>query len=121
MTYLEYLAALQLDHFSAGEIAFRGASDSGLGLNTDPPPELWPNMVKTARPAPTWDLQSASCPAIVRRPTIRPFPVRPNPDIWKTTPWTCNRSLQRRENSTPLYLDSVRLAYFAAVWASTIP
>ena len=48
MTYLEYIAALQLAHFSAGEIAFRGASDSGLGLNTDPPPELWPNMVKTA-------------------------------------------------------------------------
>tara|TARA_R100001244_G_scaffold786_3_gene1489 strand:+ start:5861 stop:6286 length:426 start_codon:yes stop_codon:yes gene_type:complete len=48
MTYLEYLQGLQLEFFTPAEIAFRGASDSGLGLNTDPPAELWANMVKTA-------------------------------------------------------------------------
>ena len=48
MTYLEFLAGLQLSHFAPTEIAFRGASDERLKLNSDPPPDLWANMVKTA-------------------------------------------------------------------------
>lgn len=48
MTYFEYLDRLQLRFFTPREIAFRGASDSGLKLNADPPPELWPNIVRTA-------------------------------------------------------------------------
>lgn len=35
-------------HFSAKELFFRGESDATLHLNTDPPKELWKNMVATA-------------------------------------------------------------------------
>lgn len=35
--------------FSAEEFLVKGASNSHLRLNTDPPEELWPNIVPTAR------------------------------------------------------------------------
>ncbi len=36
-------------HFSAGEFLVKGAAHARNGLNTDPPPELWPNVVPLAR------------------------------------------------------------------------
>lgn len=35
-------------HFTADELFFHGASDETLRLNTDPPKELWKNMIPTA-------------------------------------------------------------------------
>lgn len=36
-------------HFSADEFLFKGEAHATNGLNTDPPPELWPNLVPLAR------------------------------------------------------------------------
>lgn len=36
-------------HFTAEEFLVRGSSDARLKLNTDPPEELWPNIVPTVR------------------------------------------------------------------------
>lgn len=43
-----FVAGLRLRHFSPSEILFRGASDEGLQLNTDPPEDLFENIVRTA-------------------------------------------------------------------------
>lgn len=34
-----------IHYFSAAEVFFRGGSDERLRLNTDPPRELWPNII----------------------------------------------------------------------------
>jgi hypothetical protein len=36
-------------YFSAREVFFRGASDERLNLNTDPPRDLWPNIIPTLK------------------------------------------------------------------------
>jgi lysozyme len=36
-------------NFTAAEFFYRGASDTKLQLNTDPPAALWPNMETTAK------------------------------------------------------------------------
>lgn len=40
-----------IKHFTANELFFRGASDETLHLNTEPPEELWSNMIPTAKVA----------------------------------------------------------------------
>jgi hypothetical protein len=40
-----------VQHFTAREFFYRGATDERLRLNTDPPTELWGNMETTAKAA----------------------------------------------------------------------
>lgn len=39
----------EIKHFSADEFLFKGEAHKQNGLNTDPPPELWPNLIPLAR------------------------------------------------------------------------
>ncbi len=43
------LDAEGIRHFSAKEVLFRGARDALLRINTDPPRQLWPNIIPTLR------------------------------------------------------------------------
>ncbi|WP_319533440.1 D-Ala-D-Ala carboxypeptidase family metallohydrolase [uncultured Cohaesibacter sp.] len=52
MSFEQFFAGFGFEHFSAAEILFKGNAHvdprhKGFGLNTDPPPELWWNIIKT--------------------------------------------------------------------------
>jgi len=47
MTAHQYIEGLQLRHFAPNEILYLGASHASNGLNSLPPPNLWPNIVQT--------------------------------------------------------------------------
>nr|WP_321482864.1 D-Ala-D-Ala carboxypeptidase family metallohydrolase [uncultured Cohaesibacter sp.] len=54
MDFEGFFKSFEFAHFSAKELLFKGAAHSdsahkGYGLNTDPPPELWPYIIKTVK------------------------------------------------------------------------
>lgn len=49
--FQKMLDAEGVKHFTAKELFYRGASDETLKVNTDPPADLWKNMLPTARVA----------------------------------------------------------------------
>ena len=54
MDFEGFLKSFEFAHFSAKELLYKGADHSdpdkdGYGLNTDPPPELWPYIIKTVK------------------------------------------------------------------------
>lgn len=54
MDFEGFFKSFEFAHFSAKELLYKGADHSdpdkdGYGLNTDPPPELWPYIIKTVK------------------------------------------------------------------------
>nr|WP_321459590.1 D-Ala-D-Ala carboxypeptidase family metallohydrolase [uncultured Cohaesibacter sp.] len=54
MDFEGFFKSHEFTHFSAAELLVKGASHSdpdhkGYGLNTDPPPELWPLIIPTVK------------------------------------------------------------------------
>ncbi|PLW79060.1 D-Ala-D-Ala carboxypeptidase family metallohydrolase [Cohaesibacter celericrescens] len=54
MSFEQFYAGFGFKYFTAAEILTKGTShvdpdDPGFGLNTDPPPELWWNIIATVR------------------------------------------------------------------------
>jgi uncharacterized protein YcbK (DUF882 family) len=47
--FQKLLTTWGVTNFTAAEFFYRGASDTKLQLNTDPPAALWPNMETTAK------------------------------------------------------------------------
>jgi lysozyme len=47
--FQKLLTSWGIKNFTAAELFYRGASDTKLQLNTDPPAALWPNMETTAK------------------------------------------------------------------------
>ena len=52
MNFEGFFKSFEFAHFSAKELLYKGADHSdpdkdGYGINTDPPPELWPYIIKT--------------------------------------------------------------------------
>ena len=47
--FQKLLTSWGIKNFTAAEFFYRGASDTKLQLNTDPPAALWPNMERTAK------------------------------------------------------------------------
>ena len=54
MDFESFFKTHEFPHFSAKELLYKGAAHfdpthKGWGLNTDPPPELWPYIIETVK------------------------------------------------------------------------